>query len=257
MSRILLLEDNAITHKVIRTFLEAEGYHITHFSNGKEGIESLQKEHYDLVLTDIYMPVQNGLDTIKIIRSNNSDIKILAMSAGIESGNADYLREASKLGATATLTKPINRKKLVELVHALIHNKESELLSVPSVELPPKMKKIFYVDEQKTILKSISSHFNNVSELKNYALITSNSTDNLVSTLKFRSPDLLIIQYELLTKLTEAVLSEIQDFNIPIIVTVHELPDKINLPKSFPVTKWSTRILESDELEKLIKSNLV
>jgi len=124
MNKILLLEDNPITLKIIKTFLEAEGFTIIHCSNGKEGVNSLKKDSFDLVITDIYMPVQNGLDTIKIIRKNNRDIKILAISAEIESGNADYLKNALELGASATLNKPINRKKLIELVRALINNEE-------------------------------------------------------------------------------------------------------------------------------------
>jgi DNA-binding NarL/FixJ family response regulator len=73
----------------------------------------LKKERADLILTDLVMPEQEGIETIKTLRREYPELKVIAMSGAF---GGDYLRIASYLGAHATLAKPIQMEKLLALV---------------------------------------------------------------------------------------------------------------------------------------------
>ena len=67
------------------------------------------------MITDILMPVQEGVGTILEIRKEFPDLKIIAMSGGTRSGTVDYLEVAEKFGATDTLSKPFHQQRLLSL----------------------------------------------------------------------------------------------------------------------------------------------
>jgi DNA-binding response OmpR family regulator len=87
--------------------LEDAGYEVVGAGDGREGERTFDKVSPDLVVTDIVIPEQEGVETIIAIRRDHPEAKIVAMLG--TDHDAHYLHYATKLGADATLTKPFHR----------------------------------------------------------------------------------------------------------------------------------------------------
>ncbi len=111
--RILVVDDDPGVRDVIRSMLEASGYSVLLAENGREAMRLLKTERADLILTDLVMPEQEGIETIKALRREYPELKVIAMSGAF---GGDYLRIAAYLGAHATLAKPIQMETLLRLV---------------------------------------------------------------------------------------------------------------------------------------------
>lgn len=114
---VLVVDDDPGVRDVIRSMLEASGYSVLLAENGKEAMRVLKTEQADLILTDLVMPEQEGIETIKALRRVYPDIKVIAMSGAF---GGDYLRIAAYLGAHATLAKPIQMEALLRLVEEML-----------------------------------------------------------------------------------------------------------------------------------------
>jgi CheY-like chemotaxis protein len=111
--RVLVVDDDSGVREVVRSMLESAGYQVVVAENGKEAMKLLETERADLILTDLVMPEQEGIETIKTLRRQYPDLKVIAMSGAF---GGDYLRIAAYLGAHATLAKPIQMNTLLRLV---------------------------------------------------------------------------------------------------------------------------------------------
>lgn len=120
MSRILVVDDEAPIRDVMRKMLEKSGYEVVEAGDGREALQVFETDPTDLVITDILMPDQEGLQTIMELRQNHPDLKIIAISGGGVVGPQTYLRMAEGFGADRTLTKPFTMNDLIEAVRALL-----------------------------------------------------------------------------------------------------------------------------------------
>lgn len=120
MSAILVIDDDTAVREVIREMLSYEGHDVTIAENGREAIRVLAQATFDLVITDLIMPEQEGIETITAIRQRDPDIPIVAISGGGRLGPGDYLETARYMGADATLAKPFGRQELVAVVGRLL-----------------------------------------------------------------------------------------------------------------------------------------
>jgi len=111
---ILIMDDEAATRGIMETVLAKAGYAITVCSNGKEGIDKFRNHQCDLVITDISMPVMNGLEVITLIRKENAEVPIIAIS-GTERSSS-FLSMADYYTADVTIEKPINAQELIQAV---------------------------------------------------------------------------------------------------------------------------------------------
>ncbi|MCK9616231.1 MAG: response regulator [Lentimicrobiaceae bacterium] len=104
--KILIAEDNLINQKLVISLLGKMGYRVDAVSNGKEAVESLRRQHYDIVFMDIQMPEMNGIDATKAIldNSNGNNPNIIAMTANVMQGDKEKCIEA---GMVDYLSKPI------------------------------------------------------------------------------------------------------------------------------------------------------
>ena len=95
--RILVAEDNKINFFVANKFLVGWGIKVTHAENGQLALDKLKTEEFDLILMDLHMPVMDGIEASKIIRSSDNpkirDIPIVALTAAIMSENHDKIEE--------------------------------------------------------------------------------------------------------------------------------------------------------------------
>lgn len=114
---ILVVDDDPGVREVIRSMLESAGYEVMAAENGREALKILRSSHVDLILTDLVMPEQEGIETIKTLRREYPNLKVIAMSGAF---GGDYLRIASYLGAHATLPKPIQMPALLQLIGQML-----------------------------------------------------------------------------------------------------------------------------------------
>jgi CheY-like chemotaxis protein len=121
MKRILLIDDDNEVRNFLRSALECAGLQVLEADNGETGVKLFRHSLVDLVVTDIFMPEKEGIETIRDLRSEFPGLKILAISGGV-SGLAPelYLKMAQKLGANSILEKPFTQKKFIESVLELL-----------------------------------------------------------------------------------------------------------------------------------------
>ena len=115
----LLIDDDAVAHKLVQYSLLSENYSLSSAYGGREGIEMLQESKYDLCLLDMEMPDVNGFEVLKWIRKNNQKIKVIFITA---ERDIEVIRRSEELGADDYITKPINPKILKESIKSLIRH---------------------------------------------------------------------------------------------------------------------------------------
>lgn len=117
--RVLLAEDTAANQKLVTAILKKRGHSVGVVHNGRDAIEMLQSNDFDLVLMDVQMPVMDGLQATAAIRAlgkqSQSQIPIIAMTAHTMPGDQERCLAA---GMDAYLSKPINSAKLLEMLDA-------------------------------------------------------------------------------------------------------------------------------------------
>lgn len=150
-ARVLLVEDNEINQQVAREILESAGLVITLANNGQEAVEKVEEDVFDAVLMDIQMPVMDGYEATRRIRSNTrfKDLPIIAMTAHAMVGDLEKSIEA---GMNDHVTKPIDPPMLFGSLVKWIKPGERE---IPPSSSPPKMKKEILTTESIPILPGI------------------------------------------------------------------------------------------------------
>lgn len=120
MATILVIDDEALIRETIRMKLEQSGHQVVEAGNGIEGLRMLDEHAVDLVVTDIIMPEQEGIETIRKIRERNAHVGIIAISGGGRTRNFGFLDFAKKLGANGALSKPFTGSQLLALVETTL-----------------------------------------------------------------------------------------------------------------------------------------
>lgn len=116
MARILVIEDEALVRFALCDTISGLGHEIIEATNGSEGMDVLNKEPVDIVITDIIMPVKEGIETTIEIRRAFPSIKIIAISGGGRAKNMQYLNIAQQYGAHYILKKPFKNKELTSIL---------------------------------------------------------------------------------------------------------------------------------------------
>ena len=120
MAKILIIDDDPAIRRLLHRTLGDAGHEVVEAANGYEGVRKFRAAPPDLVITDIIMPEQEGVQTIREIRALGSDVAILAISGGGIGGAALYLTVAEELGADAALPKPFRPRELMAVVDKLL-----------------------------------------------------------------------------------------------------------------------------------------
>lgn len=115
MEKILVVDDEQSLREVLSIMLKRAGYAVTSVSDGEEAIEQLQKEIFDLVITDLRMPNVDGMEVLRAVKSASPETVVLIITAF---ATADSAVEAMKQGAYDYLTKPFQ----VDEVQLIIRN---------------------------------------------------------------------------------------------------------------------------------------
>jgi DNA-binding NtrC family response regulator len=122
--KILVVDDEAPVRDMIKKGLsQMGGYHVEVAKNGLEAIEKIEKDVFDLVLTDLKMPEMDGLELLKTLKGIRPEVMVILLTAY---GSIETAVEAMRLGANDYITKPIDLNEL--LLHISKTQKESLLL---------------------------------------------------------------------------------------------------------------------------------
>jgi CheY-like chemotaxis protein len=119
MTRVLVIDDNPDVRDTLRWLLEGEGYEVAVAANGLEGLGVQRSAPADLVVTDIFMPEQDGIETLWNFREEFPRVPIVVMSGGGAARGTDYLSVARQLGARKTLRKPLDPQELIDVVRQI------------------------------------------------------------------------------------------------------------------------------------------
>lgn len=123
MARVLIIDDDVILRQALTKHLERAGHDIRQAADGDAGIRACERQAADVVIVDIFMPGQGGLQTIDRLRRAWPGVKIVAMSGAPSAGSLDVKRHAVALGADRFIGKPFEAAELVRVVATLVENR--------------------------------------------------------------------------------------------------------------------------------------
>jgi DNA-binding NtrC family response regulator len=118
--RVLVVDDETEIRTMVLHMLNRDGYEAVGAGEGGEAVRLQRIAPADLIITDLIMPGQEGLETIMEIRRLFPKTKIIAMSGGGHAGVLDFLPVATQLGAARTLPKPFTYEQLLGAVREVL-----------------------------------------------------------------------------------------------------------------------------------------
>jgi CheY-like chemotaxis protein len=116
MTRVLVIDDDDDTRRMLCEVLTRAGHEAIAAADGRAGVARYRENRADVVITDIFMPESDGLETIREIRREFLQARIIAISGGGRQSNFDYLPSALMLGAWRTMDKPFRPAELLQAV---------------------------------------------------------------------------------------------------------------------------------------------
>ena len=119
MPRVLVIDDNDDFRKLALLWFQIHGIEALGAANGVEGLEMQRKDPAQIVVTDIFMPEKEGIETIQDLRREFPAAKIIAMTGRESLTDYDVFQVARELGAVKTLKKPFKLDELVAVVKEL------------------------------------------------------------------------------------------------------------------------------------------
>lgn len=120
MARVLIIDDDAAFRQSLTKHLEHAGHDVRQASHGDAGIRAHEGYSADVVLVDIFMPGQGGLQTIDQLRRRWPSVKIVAITGSAQTGPLDIAQHAVALGADRFLRKPLEPATVLILLATLV-----------------------------------------------------------------------------------------------------------------------------------------
>lgn len=123
---ILIAEDDPKSRKLLRDILAVKGYSVLEATNGSEAVELAVRNTPDLILLDLQMPVMDGLEAVKILKTNatTASIPVLALTSYAMPGDEQTIREA---GCDFYITKPIDVPMFLECTERILARRHGAL----------------------------------------------------------------------------------------------------------------------------------
>ncbi|MEA5002595.1 MAG: response regulator transcription factor [Christensenella sp.] len=144
MANILIIDDDKNIREVVKLYLRKEGYEVTEAADGAIGFDLFMGRPYDLVLLDIMMPVQDGIETMKKIREK-SNVPVIMLTA---KGDTFDKVLSLELGADDYVVKPFDPKELVARVKAVIRRstqeEKTDVLEFPNLKIDIQNYQVIY-----------------------------------------------------------------------------------------------------------------
>ena len=130
MAKILVIDDEEDVRDVLKLVLERAGFDVCVAADDREGLQLLEEQGIDLVITDVIMPGIDGVETVQRIREKFLNTRIIVISGGGNVAPLEYepeaisttafLASAESAGADRTMTKPFDRQELIDAINELM-----------------------------------------------------------------------------------------------------------------------------------------
>ena len=120
MARIIVVDDDARLREATREVLESEGHVVVEATDGNAAVLAHRAQPADVIVCDMFMPRQDGIETILVLRRESPDVRIIAVSGGGYSGAIDVLTMARHMGASEVLCKPFTGVQLMAAIGRLL-----------------------------------------------------------------------------------------------------------------------------------------
>lgn len=117
MAKVLIVDDSALTRRILRRALEPAGYEVVEAEDGLKGLELYLLERPDLVILDMIMPGIEGLEVLARIRKVDPQARVIISTADIQTSTRSLAEEA---GASGFINKPVDAASLVKIVDGLL-----------------------------------------------------------------------------------------------------------------------------------------
>jgi len=173
MARILIIEDESAIRRVLKKILseENEAYQVFEAEDGLEGIESVKKEDYDLIISDIKMPKMDGVEVLEAVRKIKPEIPMIMISGH---GELETAVQTMRLGAFDYISKPPDLNRLLNTVRNALDRKS---LVVENKRLKKKVSKNYEIIGESQAISDIKEMIEKVAPTEARVLITgSNGT---------------------------------------------------------------------------------
>lgn len=121
---VLVIDDEAVVRDIVQRWLEREGFVVRVAENGKIGLRLQRETPADVVVCDLIMPEQEGMETISQLRKEFPDVGVIAISGGGQIAPDAYLNVAGQLGAWKVFTKPLPMDKVVDAIREWVVEKD-------------------------------------------------------------------------------------------------------------------------------------
>lgn len=259
MPRILLVEDDQMISEIYQRKFEAAGFEIQIAETGKEVLNKVRKEHFDLILLDIVLPEMNGMDVLKELKQSGKYdplVKVIIFSNLNEKSDQD---KAFSLGADGFIFKSqFNPSQLVEEIKRRLYQFDEQQkndykrLNGDNLFIPPKenTKKILFVEDEEVFIEMFGERLKN----ENFEVTVIKNGNQAVKKAMNEDFDLIITDMIVEgmggNELIAALKQEEKTKNIPIIVLSASLIDedlrKVNRLGAMVEYYVKTRITPSD-----------
>lgn len=113
---ILVVDDDPLLATSFQRYLADKGHKVFVAKDGRVAIQILAREVVEVVLLDIFMPDQDGIETLREIKRTFPEVRVAVMSGGGVRGRYDFLQAAQKFGADSVAQKPITPSQLLAIV---------------------------------------------------------------------------------------------------------------------------------------------
>ena len=120
MARVLVADDNADTRDALALTLRAAGHTVVGASDGEEAVELYRAAPPDVLILDLLMPKRDGFETLRILKKEFPEVRVLVISGAWRVGGRDALGYARELGAAVALLKPAEPPVVLRAVEELL-----------------------------------------------------------------------------------------------------------------------------------------
>jgi DNA-binding response OmpR family regulator len=118
--RVLLVDDHRLLLETNADFLRDAGYDVVTALDGEEATRCLQRQRFDVVVTDILLPGKDGIEIIIGLQRSRPKVKVIAISAGGMLRASSHLTVAQRIGANQTLAKPFSPEDLLQAIKQVL-----------------------------------------------------------------------------------------------------------------------------------------
>lgn len=120
MAKVLVVDDDFVSRETLQAIVADGGHNVDTANNGLEALQKLKAATYDLMITDIFMPGKEGLETIQEALEEQASLKVMAVTGGSTFTSYESLNWAKKVGAKETLTKPFDHDEVLAKVRKVL-----------------------------------------------------------------------------------------------------------------------------------------